>query len=61
MMVVSSTKIPTHISHQFAHPGAGMVTRDVGVQIFPRPFDLVVVRTVGREEVESDPSPRVAG
>ena len=58
---VSFTEIVTDVSHELLHVGTRVIAGDVGMQILPSPLDFVVVRTVRREKVQSDPPSLLGG
>lgn len=47
------------IGHEFGHPTAAVVARDVGMKVEPGALDLVVVRAVRREELQHDASAKL--
>ena len=44
-----------HLLHELLHRLAAVVASDVGMQVFPSSLDPVVIRAVGRKEVQLDP------
>src|SRR5262245_23393166 len=45
-----------HVAEQSVHVGACVIAGNIGVQVLPRSFDPVVVRTVRRQKMQSDPA-----
>src|SRR5262245_26814569 len=45
-----------HFAEQSIHVGACVIAGNIGVQVLPRSFDPVVVRTVRRQKRQSDPA-----
>src|SRR5215831_11043498 len=50
---VSIAQITPHVFHQVIHVGATMVSGDVGVQVLPHAFNLVLVGTVGWQKMQT--------
>src|SRR4051794_29973689 len=51
---VAVQEVEHNPDEQRQHIGAAVVARDVGVQFLPLALNAVVVRAVGRQEVETD-------
>src|SRR5437867_6445677 len=47
-----AAQMPGNPAHQLVDGLATVIARDVGVHLPPEPLDVVVLRTVGRQEVQ---------
>src|SRR6266568_871487 len=56
---VALAEVVANCLHQLGHIRLAMVTCDVRMEILPNPFNLVVVWTIGRQEVQFDPPRQV--
>ena len=54
--LIPSQQPPPDVSHQGLDIRASVVSRYLGVKVFPHPLNLVVIRTIRRKEVQNDPS-----
>lgn len=56
MTAVAVFEVAPHVGHQFFHVTTQMVSSDIRVKVLPDALDLVVIRTVRRQEVQHDAS-----
>ena len=54
-----AAQVPGDPPHQFVNGSAAVIAGDVGVHFAPEPLDVVVLRAIGRQEVQPEPEAMV--
>ena len=54
-LAIPGPQVAVHVLHQFVDALATVVSSDIGMQVLPSTFDLVVVRAIRRQELQPQP------
>jgi hypothetical protein len=52
--LIATSKVAVNVLHELLHRPATVVTGNIGMEVFPSSLDAVVIRAIGREEVQLD-------
>ena len=55
--LIPGIEVEPHVLHQLLHGLAPVVPCDVRMEVLPDPLDAIVIRAVGRQEVEPQSPP----